>query len=41
MDEIRCELMDFSGRSDILDWDKIFLIGMNDFIFEDILNSLM
>lgn len=39
-DEIRRELMDSSGRSDILDRDKTFLTGMNDFIPEDILNSL-
>lgn len=39
-DEIRRELMDSSGKSDILDRDKTFLTGMNDFIPEDILNSL-
>lgn len=39
-DEIRRELLDSSGRSDVLDRDKTFLTGMNDFIPEDILNSL-
>ena len=40
VDELRRDLMDSGGRSDILDRDKTFLTGMNDFIPDDILNSL-
>ena len=40
VDDIRHEIMDTSGRSDVLDRDKTFLTGMNDFIPDDILNSL-
>lgn len=39
-DVIRREMGDSGGRSDILDRDKTFLTGMNDFIPDDILNSL-
>lgn len=38
--EIRREIMDSNRRSDVLDQDKTFLTGMNDFIPDDILNSL-
>lgn len=41
MEEKRYEIVDLGGRSDILDWDKMFLIGINDFILDDILNSLI
>lgn len=39
-EEIRREIVDSGGRSDILDRDKTFLTGINDFIPDDILNSL-
>lgn len=39
-EEKRHEIVDLGGRSDILDRDKTFLIGINDFIPDDILNSL-
>ena len=39
-DELKHEIMDSGGQSDILDRDKTFLTGMNDFIPDDILNSL-
>lgn len=39
-DELKQEIMDSGGQSDILDRDKTFLTGMNDFIPDDILNSL-
>lgn len=34
------EVVDSDDRGDILDRDKTFLTGMNDFIPDDILNSL-
>lgn len=40
VDELRREIMDSGGRTDVLDRDKTFLTGMNDFIPDDILNSL-
>ena len=40
MDELRRETVDSDGRGDVLDRDKTFLTGMNDFIPDDILNSL-
>ena len=39
-EEKRHEIVDLGGRSDILDRDKTFLTGINDFIPDDILNSL-
>ena len=39
-DELKHEIMVSGGQSDILDRDKTFLTGMNDFIPDDILNSL-
>lgn len=38
--ELKQEIMDSVGQSDILDRDRTFLTGMNDFIPDDILNSL-
>ena len=39
-DKTQMEVVDSDDRGDILDRDKTFLTGMNDFIPDDILNSL-
>lgn len=39
-DELTCEVVESDGRGDVLERHKTFLTGMNDFIPDDILNSL-